>query len=295
MAIIRQSLTETANTFSQNQTLNGTANTAPNQTAASASSLMSRTLVDDEPFFNIGRCFSPLPVPSTGTAGGGTVSVNTNGYYVNVGIPENAAASSYARASLYRQPTAIYPNFVTPPNGIDFSKRLGFMLKIGYRSYNGTFSSSPTTLNNTYLRVYMGGNGGVPAVANANALTNRGFGIEVTDIDFCADGCLKDQFRIFCHNGTTYSTSAWFDFPTSPAGSFGGTIGVVSNGAGTITAFYGSDINRPTIVGSSLTGGPTTSGPNTLNWLDAVVVNSNAPVFSSEINVIIQNAMIIAG
>ena len=292
MAIIRQSLTETANTFSQNQTLNGTANTAPNQTAASASSLMSRTLVDDEPFFNIGRCFSPLPVPSTGVLRG-TASVNTNGYYVNVVVPVNAAASSYARASLYRQPTAIYPDFDGTPNGIDFSKRLGFMLKIGYRSFSATLDPSPTSLNSTYLRVYMGGNGGVPAVANANALTNRGFGIEVTDIDSCADGCAQDQFRIFCHNGTTYSTSAWFNLPTQ--GSFGGTIGVVSNGAGTITAFYGSDINRPTIVGSSLTGGPTTSGPNTLNWLDAVVVNSNAPTFSSEMNVFIQNAMIIAG
>jgi hypothetical protein len=294
MAIIRQSLTETANTFSQNQTLNGTANTAPNQTAASASSLMSRTLVDDEPFFNIGRCFNPLPVPSTGVLRG-TASVNTDGNYVNLSLAEGVAASSYARASLYRQPTAIYNDFTGVPNGIDFSKRLGFMLKIGYRSFNFTLTSNPANLNNTYLRVYMGGNGGVPAVANANALTNRGFGIEVTDIDFCTDGCFKDQFRIFCHNGTTYSTSAWFDFPAFPAGSFGGTIGVVSNGAGTITAFYGSDINRPTIVGSSLTGGPTTSGPNTLNWLDAVVVNSNAPINSSEINVIIQNAMIIAG
>lgn len=294
MAIIRQSITETANTFSQNQTLNGTANTAPNQTAASASSLMSRTLVDDEPFFNIGRCFSPLPVPSTGVLRG-TASVNTNGNYVNLSLTEGIAASSYARASLYRQPTAIYADFGGTPNGIDFSKRLGFMLKIGYKSLNFTLSSSPTTVNNTYLRVYMGGNGGVPAVANANALTNRGFGIEVTDIDFCADGCFQDKFRIFCHNGTTYSTSAWFDFPTFPQGSFGGTIGVVSNGAGTITAFYGSDVNRPTIIGSSLTGGPTTSGPNTLNWLDAVVVNSNAPTFSSGMEVTIQNAMIIAG
>jgi len=85
MAIIRQSLTETANTFSQNQTLNGTANTAPNQTAASASSLMSRTLVDDEPFFNIARCFNPLPVPSTGVLRG-TASVNTNGNYVNLAV-----------------------------------------------------------------------------------------------------------------------------------------------------------------------------------------------------------------
>jgi hypothetical protein len=39
-------LLETANTFSANQTLNGTNNTAPNQTAASGSSIMTRDLVD---------------------------------------------------------------------------------------------------------------------------------------------------------------------------------------------------------------------------------------------------------
>ena len=39
-------LLETANTFSANQTLNGTNNTAPNQTAASGSSLMTRDLGD---------------------------------------------------------------------------------------------------------------------------------------------------------------------------------------------------------------------------------------------------------
>ena len=39
-------LLETANTYTQNQTLNGTNNTAPNQTAASAASVMTRDLVD---------------------------------------------------------------------------------------------------------------------------------------------------------------------------------------------------------------------------------------------------------
>jgi hypothetical protein len=39
-------LLETANTFTQNQTLNGTNNVAPNQTAGSGSSIMTRDLVD---------------------------------------------------------------------------------------------------------------------------------------------------------------------------------------------------------------------------------------------------------
>jgi hypothetical protein len=39
-------LLETANTYTQNQTLDGTNNTAPNQTAASGSSVMTRDLVD---------------------------------------------------------------------------------------------------------------------------------------------------------------------------------------------------------------------------------------------------------
>ena len=79
-------LLETANTFTQNQTLNGTNNVAPNQTAASGSSIMTRSLLDDanldtriirfrDDFSNGGRTNGIIGETNWGTsnAGGGSV------------------------------------------------------------------------------------------------------------------------------------------------------------------------------------------------------------------------------
>ena len=274
MAIIRQSLTETANTFSQNQTLNGTANTAPNQTAASASSLMSRTLVDDEPFFNIGRCFSPLPVPSTGVLRG-TASVNTDGNYVNLSMPVSTAASSYARASLARNPTG--------GGTITYTNRLGFMIK-------GVVTGSFVTSQPMYIRIIMGGNGGVPAASNANALTSAGFGIELWGYDVSGDSDIEIFARVFCHNGAAYNVGAFTRISFS---AFSGSIGAISNGAGSVSLFTGYDLVRPISI-QTISGGPTVvAGANT--WLDAVAVNSSAGTNSNVTGLSITDMKIIAG
>jgi hypothetical protein len=276
MAIIRQSLTETANTFSQNQTLNGTANTAPNQTAASASSLMSRTLVDDEPFFNIARCFNPLPVPSTGTAGGGTASVNTNGYYVNLGMPYVTSASTYARASLCRLSNNDYGT------SLNFNQRRGVMIKGMFKNDGDIQMGEHTTMS----RVIVGGNGAVPAVGTANALTTQGFGFEMYGSNY--DTSSRAVFyRAFCHNGTTYTTGSYVNVGTSAVE---GTVGVISNGAGSVSLYFATGTARPTII-QTITGGPT--GSSTNDWLDVVMTAAASSVGYGFIS--IQDAKIITG
>ena len=283
MAIIRQSLTETANTFSQNQTLNGTANTAPNQTAASASSLMSRTLVDDEPFFNIGRCFSPLPVPSTGTAGGGTVSVNTNGNYVNLLMVNSAAVSSYARASLARN--------ISPVQGFSAGTSLDFLQRVGFMFKGIAAGANMSNLTNPAIsRIIVGGNGGVPAASNANALTNLGFGIELWGYDSSGDSDFVQYVRAFAHNGTTYSVGSWVSINPFVAGSFG----AISNGAGSVSLYYGLGLARPTII-QTISGGPTTPLGTTSNWVDAVAVNGSAATTGNSAVLTITDMKIIAG
>jgi hypothetical protein len=55
-------LKDTANTFTTDQTFSGTANTAPNQTAASGSSLMTRDLVDDRDWVYVEKRVQEVPL-----------------------------------------------------------------------------------------------------------------------------------------------------------------------------------------------------------------------------------------
>jgi|LakMenE01Jun11ns_1017448.scaffolds.fasta_scaffold9789962_3 hypothetical protein len=92
-------LLETANTFTQNQTLNGTNSTAPNQTAASGSSLMTRDLGDAR--------FAPLAQYAVTTASIGsanndvltdrlTLSISATGdYLLNFGFRLSGALPQF--------------------------------------------------------------------------------------------------------------------------------------------------------------------------------------------------------
>jgi hypothetical protein len=86
---------QTGGTFSDNCTLNGTANAAPNQTAASGSSLMTRDLVDDRGIWRAlnwnWASFPALALTSPSTSGTGAAVTGTGIY-----APSTAG---YARAS----------------------------------------------------------------------------------------------------------------------------------------------------------------------------------------------------
>lgn len=258
MAIIRQSLTETANTFSQNQTLNGTANTAPNQTAASASSLMTRSLASDEPFFNLGACYRPasLTYGFAGTSAQSSQIAGTNGLAV---IGSGTTATGYGRATL-GQGLSTFSNF--SGGGINFNRKIGVATR---------FFIGARTPNNL-IRLIVGGNGAVPATADQNALSNNGFGWEIrfTGTD--------TEVRIFVHNGTTYSTSpSWQNLGVT--GDHLYTVmylAIYSNAAGLITCFYGINGNR-NLSTITLSGGPTGNTLFANSYVDLVCVNGSTP------------------
>ncbi len=225
------------------------------QTAATASSLMTRSLVGDEEFFNLYKVFRPQIIPTTGVLRG-VASVNSSGNYFRLQINNLTAASSYARCSVARNMTSVWD---LSGSGIEYAIRSGFMLR-GNFVYQGP--NDPTTI----ARMYYGGNGGVPATSDANALTDRGFGIELG-----SNGGVQ-SIRAFAHNGTAYTTGPWVNATNLRISSYG----VISDGAGNVSLFYSFGNNRPALVsGYPITGGPTTNGTTALNWLDAVVVNSS--------------------
>ena len=224
------------------------------QTAATASSLMTRSLVGDEAFFNLYRVFGPQLVPTTGVLRG-TAAVNSGGNYLRLLISGTAAASSYARASVARNITSVWE---ASGQGIEYSFRCGFMMR-GLVNYSGP--SDPATIG----RMYFGGNGGIPATSDSPALTDRGFGIE-----FGHSG--GRAIRAFAHNGSAYVTGPWLLTPTLRISNYG----VISDGAGNVSLFYSTGNNRPALVsGYPITGGPSTVGTVELSWLDAAVVNSS--------------------
>lgn len=102
-------LLETANTFSANQTLDGTNNVAPNQTAASGSSLMTRDLVDarfvtPRNRFDVTHFFGVQGAGAFQTAGTSAVatfavsSIGNNaawGLWTNARIGSNSAGAAF--------------------------------------------------------------------------------------------------------------------------------------------------------------------------------------------------------
>ena len=267
--------TTTPSVFSDNLTLSGTNNTAANQTAASDSSLMTRSLVADEGFFNLWNTFRPVPNPGTGSLRA-TATINSDGLFYQLNLPTPAAtASSYGRVSLSRGCNGVH--FVAG-NGIRFNRRLGVMVR-------GTFAYQGSADATTISRLIIGGNGGVPATSDANALTDRGFGIE-----FGSNGGVQ-SIRAFAHNGTTYTTGPWISATAIQIQ----TYGILSDGAGNISLLYGTQGSRPSVAaGYPITGGPTAIGNGSLNYIDHVVVNSSAATTATTTFMLVQDAVILA-
>jgi hypothetical protein len=267
--------TTTPSVFSDNLTLSGTNNTAANQTAASDSSLMTRSLVADEGFFKLWNTFRPVPNPGTGSLRA-TATINSDGLFYHLNLPTpSATASSYGRVSLSRGCNGVH--FIAG-NGIRFNRRLGVMVR-------GTFAYQGPADATTISRLIIGGNGGVPATSDANALTDRGFGIE-----FGSNGGVQ-SIRAFAHNGTTYTTGPWVSATALQIQ----TYGILSDGAGNISLLYGTQGSRPSVAaGYPITGGPTATGNGSLNYIDHVVVNSSAATTATSAFMLVQDAVILA-
>ena len=227
-------------------TLNWGSALAPNLTANAATGMMTRAMTDVNPMWalwNI-RPIVAVSYGASGTGSTGAASPNLLGV-----VSCGTSTSGYGRMSIARGLTSV-TSFTG--GGINFS----VPLSVGWI---GALNISGTT---HCARIVVGGNGGVPATADANALTVRGFGVEFGWQNS------RIECRLFAHDGTTYSTSAWNG---AAIGAYSGLTSVVlkSNGAGTIY-LYASNSGRPSLTPTlTLTGGPTATGGE---YVDIVAV-----------------------
>ena len=239
-------LLEAANTFTQNQTLDGTNNTAPNQTAASDSSLMTRSLVDartaeylfcERGFFII----SPLQGAFTNAgSGSGALSSANGGFRIATG----ATASS---SSLYRANPGGQTRFgrTNSAAGIQWSRRVtfGWTTLIDLRA-NGT------------LRLQFGRLFNQATIAD---LSNFGIGL-------IWDGS-AGTITAEVHDGTTRSTGSCGTFLTNQT--ILQSIRMVSSG-GTLTVYIDDSL------AGTVSGAPTTDSGATLNNIHLSIENGAA-------------------
>jgi hypothetical protein len=217
------------------------------QAATNATSAMTRALMAIEPLFSIGQCSKPLAVPAfTASGTAATASQIAGDRYVS--LSSGTAVNGYAKASIARGLTTI-PSFTGAT--IEFSKKIGVSMRIAV---------APTDQTGR-LRIIVGSTG-VPATADQNALTTRGFGFEV------ANNSGTTQVRTFAHSGTAYTTGSWVTFGIN------GVLGAYSDGAGNISLIVSSNLFSRASIASTQTGGPTSAtGAN--QYLEAVAVNAS--------------------
>jgi len=248
-------LLDAANTYSANQTLDGTNNVAPNQTAASGSSIMTRALTSEETFFSLGYVYRASSF-TYGNNGTGSFAGVAAGDFRIATITSGSATSGFGRASISR---GLHQVNGFTGGGIQFGN---YILGAAIR-----FFWNQTTLgaNDGRSRLIFGGNGGTPATADNNALSTVGFGWELQNTT------TAQQWRLFAHDGTNYVTGAWNNFTNLSRPYY---ISVISNGNGTITGYFGEDGSR-TLTTATLSGGPTSTTTSANSFLDLASANSS--------------------
>ncbi|RYD50073.1 MAG: hypothetical protein EOP85_00330 [Verrucomicrobiaceae bacterium] len=228
-----------------------------NQQPTTPSSAMNRELVDVSPMWTIGR-IRRLGAYAFGNFGTGS----SNGVAYGAGtaaLNSGTANSGYARASLGRGLTTA-SGFSGA--GIHFQRPMAIAVLLNVAAFPAS--------NQTAIRLVVGGNGNVPATADANALTVHGYGVEIGwDASTTRAG-----IRLFAHNGTTYVTSPWWN------NGWGNNhwlhLIAISDGAGNISLCMsngGLSVSRPSTTPIlTLAGGPTVM--STGQYVDLVAVNS---------------------
>jgi hypothetical protein len=230
-----------------------------------ATSLMTRNDVDAAAFDNFGTTIRVTNPTFSATPTGGT-SGSTFPHFIAV-LACGTSANGYARASFNRGLNQV-PGLTG--NGITFSQPVSVAMKL-----TGYFENSTTK-----FRLIVGGNNGVPATADNDALSVVGYGFELA-----INASNFVTIAAFAHNGTTFVKAT----PTvtsltrdSMAAQFS-TFVVSSNGTGTITVQYktGRTVNST----STTTGGPTTAGILANAWVDAATVNGASNAANTRISI----------
>lgn len=230
------------------------------QSANTDDSAMTRGLVDTDRWLTSSRIWSPNYAFAFANSGTGSQAIAVAGELV-ASLDSGTSNSGYGKARLARGLNSS-PGY--SGGGIYFSREIGI-------SINMALVTASTETN--VFRIIAGAGSGAPAAADSDPITDDGFGVEVR-----YDGT-NTEWRVFGHNGTTLTTSAWTDLH---GGSrlYPQTFAVYSNGSGTITAYnttYGG--NSYTTI--STTGGPTTSGASATSYASAECVNSSTGTTST--------------
>ena len=216
-------LLETANTFTANQTLNGTNNVAPNQTAASGSSVMTRDLTFETIALEPNADLVTHSLTTQSGAGAAGVAFQNIGSSASVGTTSSSYASVYWGESFLSHRNFSGTPLSTTQAG-DFVIK-GVMLRVEANQ-------------NWILRVLVGQGAGtrVAPLVGADALASRGWGVE-----FYYDGS-DFVYRPFWHDGS-FSTGATGIIPNLTAANWPSrvyAIRVRHTASGTIE-FYISD------------------------------------------------------
>jgi len=185
-----QSLLGLANTWASNQTFSGTANTAPNQTAASASSLITRSLSDTR-FLEYATRLHTYPFSLSNFA----LKTNSGSYTLDYSSTPSAYGNTSSTAGSY---SLVIPVYTQP----QLNKNLGAYIDTRYSfSVSALIGFAWQGSANTQLRFMIGtgatNNGGgwsgnPPYTPNA-----RGFGVY----------CVAGNATAYYHDGTTLSTN----------------------------------------------------------------------------------------
>jgi len=246
-------LKDASNTFTQNQTLDGTNNVAPNQTAASGSSIMTRALVEsqltrfylDTPMGYRDLSFAQEPYNTgTGTATSDTAFRGRSGATLNVGD-----ATSRAGVRMNRQ---------GPWNGIAGNNGLNWG-----REFEVCFVGSRTFISTSNVTMFLVL--GMPISDTTIPASGSFVGLDWTtttnaNLVVAANGAPSNVTSL-----TTAASPSQFAFWISNKGDGTGDIFYVetTNGAGTQAPLV-----KPSTATASWTGGPTgvTSGGLSLTF-----------------------------
>jgi hypothetical protein len=236
----------------------------------SATSLMTRTDVGMESFFNLGQVFRPSPTPLFATSGTGAIATSSDARWIV--LSSGTSNNGWGRAAIARSLTTV-PSFTG--QGTSFQRPLGVAI-----TAFATFESLTDNGNIVRLRV---GSDNTPTPDGANPVNYRSFGIEMKSRGSSVD------WRIYAHNGTSITFSAW---TTASLGSLMFTrtyLSIISDGNGQITGYLGFNGSR-SLSQLTISGGPTTGGTSAQSYVDVHVANSATGTTS--ISAVVLDAMI---
>jgi hypothetical protein len=265
-----------------NVTMSGTANIAPSQTASSGSSLMTRTLTDNNPLWTAGS-IRLLAAYASDSANGGAVTLNSYGLG-SATVSGGTNTNGYGRANLA---DGINTARQYLGGGVNFTQNIS-------ASFVATIRSQ--LVGDSVIRFVVGAPaGGVPPPAQSNAITIRGFGVEFSPGAGPAafDGTTNARARLFAHNGTNYSTSAYTaDFPAFFINSQSQAQFIVSSSTNGLVTLHMSATDSSTGIKSAgrpsttpvltLSNGPTDGAGGPFVSLFSVNSSTNAPASRPE-------------